>query len=559
VSITLLGRLAIGAVAVTVAAGIHTLWLRSQAASPPSARATLQTFAGALDVKQPSTNTFVPAYEGQTVAAGATVRAEADSKGALLFPDGSIVRLDALGQVEIRSVMPSAGDWTMHLVQQAGWSWIKPAQLSQPLFTVDTPNGSRLTSRGSEVSVLTGLDARGKTLVVIDVWSGAAEVASASGRVAAYAGQMTAIAAAAAPTAPRQVPLSHAQSQWTVFNQTMDLVPGTPQTFVTNMLAQGETTEPQSGGGGDGKSDLAFTLGSSASVYELIILDPAGREFQRFKASRSLAVSLILPRPREGAWGYRIRNFRSASDAVWWMVFSIIKPSIHTPRPFFSVPLPCDHTVRAGQVDRWTVSALDSLGTPELAAEGLPAYARFINQGEGTGTLTVTPDRQAAAGDLAIAFSTSMAGETARLVCVEHVLNPLNDSTQAAPPRPAAARSSTPFLLSPPLIPSPGSGGGPPSPDQLPTPSASPSPTPPLWLPKPSFAPFPTPTPTVAPRPPSAIPSPTPPLWLPKPSFAPFPTPTPTPTLTPTPSPTSRPFATPSPTATPGAAPSKSP
>jgi hypothetical protein len=536
-SITLLRRLAVGAIAVTVAAGVHTLLLRSQAASPPSARATVQTFAGALDVKQPNSSTFVPAYEGQTVAAGATVRAEADSKGALIFPDGSLMRLDALGQVEIRSVLPSVGDWKVHLVQQAGWSWIKPAQWGQPFFTVDTPNGSRLTSRGSELSVLTGLDTRGNTLVVIDVWSGAAEVASASGRVAARAGQMTAITPAAAPTAPRQVPLSHAQSQWTVFNQTMDLVPGTPQNFTTNMLPQGESTEPQIGGGGDGKSDLAFTVGSSASVYELIILDPAGREFQRFKASRSVAVSLILPRPREGGWGYRIRNLRSSSDAVWWMVFSVIKPSIHTPRPFFAVSLPCDHTVRAGQVDRWTLSALDSLGTPELSAEGLPGYARFIDRGDGTATLSVAPDRQAAAGDLAMAFSTSMAGETARLICVEHVLNPLNDPTQGAPPRPA--HSSNSFLLSPPPISSPGSGGGPLSTSQLPpmpSPLAGPSPA---WHPSPTAAPNLTPSPK-----PTAATSPTP-------------TGTPTPTPTPTPSPAPSPVATPTPTPT--ATPSKSP
>src|SRR5260370_16971966 len=152
----------------------------------------------------------------------------------------------------------------------------------------------------------------------------------------------------------------------------MDLVRGTPQTFVTNMLAQGETTEPQSGGGGDGKSDLAFTLGCSAAVHELIILAPAGREFQRFKASRSLAVSLILPRPREGAWGYRIRNFRSASDAVWWMVFSIIKPSIHTPRPFFSVPLPSDPTVRAAQLAHPPAPPLIPLAPPPLPPPALP-------------------------------------------------------------------------------------------------------------------------------------------------------------------------------------------
>jgi hypothetical protein len=179
------------------------------------------------------------------------------------------------------------------------------------------------------------------------------------------------------------------------------------------------------------------------------------------------------------------------------------------------------------------MAALDSLGTPELAAEGLPAYARFINQGDGTGTLTVTPDRQAAAGDLAIAFSTSMAGETARLVCVEHVLNALNDSTQAAPKRPPAAHSSTPFLLSPPLIPSPGPGGGPPSPSPLPTPSASASPSP---TPRPGIHPIPLPTPT-----PTRTPTPTP---------TPTPAPTPTAGPTPTPSPTPSPVATPIPTAT---------
>jgi hypothetical protein len=534
--------------AVTVAAGIHTLLLRSQAAALPSARATLQTFAGALDVRQPSTNTFVPAYEGQSVGAGATVRAEADSKGALVFPDGSTVRLDALGQLEIRSVMLSAGDWKVHLAQQAGWSWIKPAKGGQPLFTVDTPNGSRLTSRGSEVSVLTGLDTRGKTLVVIDVWSGAAEVASASGRVGARAGQMTAITPSVAPSAPRPLPISHTQSQWTVFNQTMDLVPGTPQTFVTNMLPQGETTEPQIGGGGDGKSDLAFTVGSSASVYELTILDPVGREFQRFKASRSVAVSLILPRPREGGWGYRIRNLRSSSDAVWWMVFSVITPSIHTPRPFFAMPLPCDHTVRAGQVDRWTVSALDSLGTPELVAEGLPGYAKFVDRGDGSGTLTVAPDRHAAAGDLAIALSTRMAGETARLVCVEHVLNPLNDPTWAAPRRTPAAPLSNPFLLSPPPTPSPSSGGGPPSADQLPTPAPTPAPTAtPAPTPAPTATPAPTPAPTATPAPtpaPTATPTATP-APAPAPSETPAPTPSPTPVATPTPAATPTPSTSP--------------
>jgi hypothetical protein len=348
--------------------------------------------------------------------------------------------------------------------------------------------------------------------------------------------------------------MSHAQSQWTVFNQTMDLVPGTPQTFVTNMLPQGETTEPQIGGGGDGKSDLAFTVGSSASVYELTILDPLGREFQRFKASRSIAVSLILPRPREGGWGYRIHNLRSSSDAVWWMVFSVIKPSIHTPRPFFVTSLPCEHTVRAGQVDRWVVSALDSLGTPKLAVEGLPSYAKFIDRGDGTGTLTVAPDRHAAAGDLAIGLSTSMAGETGRLVCVEHVLNPFNDPTQAAPRQPPAAPSSNPFLLSPPPTTSPGSGGGPPSTDQLPTPAATPSPTP---SPAPTSMPTPAPTDTPPPPSPTAMPAPSPSETPPTPASTATPAPTPAPTDTPTPAPTDTP--TPAPTATPPPTPTPTP
>jgi hypothetical protein len=550
VSSTLLRRAAIGAVVVLVAIAVHTVVLRTQAAAPSGLSATVQTYTGALDVEAPGAHTFVHSYDGQPVFVGATVRAQADSKGALTFGDGSTMRLDSYGQVQINSMRLDSTGWRIHLVQLAGWSWVKPAS-SQSHFMVDAPNGSRISSSNSEFAVLSGLDTKQKPLVVVDVWTGTAEVAGAHGRVQPRAGQMTAVTPTATPTVPKALPALHVQSQWAVFNHAMDLVPGTPRAFATNVLLQGQASEPQVAGAGDGKADLAFTVGSSASVYELTILDPAQHAFQRFKASRSSAVSLTIPRPREGDWGYQIRNLRSSSDAVWWMVFSVIRPSKLIPRPFFTTALPCDHTVLSGQTDSWTVTALDSLGTPTVAAQGLPAYGKFTDNGDGTATVTIAPDARAAANDLRIELSSSLAGETGRLTCVEHVLNPQNDATQPAPP---ATPKPNNFLLSPPPSPSPSAGGGPASPDQLPTPTPAPSPTPtpsPTDTSTPTPAPTPTDTPTPAPSP-TDTPTPTP-----TPTDTPTPTPTPTPTDTPTPTPT--PTTTPTPTDTPTPTPTPAP
>ncbi|MEO6795603.1 MAG: hypothetical protein ABI401_04640 [Candidatus Dormibacter sp.] len=519
--------------------------------------ATVRTFTGVLDVKRSGAADFTGAYADQPVVAGDVVRAEADSKGAIIFPDGSIMRIDSFGEIRIARLDRAAnGTWSIGLAQLAGWSWIVPSATHAPSFRVDAPNGSTVNARGTELSVLTGLDGSGSPLVVVDVWKGSAQVTRSRQRVEALSGQTTAIPAQTSVTTPHTIPSAHWQSPWTVFNRTLDSVPGSPITFTTNVLSPGAATEPQAGAVADGRSDLAYTVGSAASLYEITVLDPEQREFQSFKAAQSAVVTLIVPRPRLGDWGYRIRNVRSSAPAVWWLIVSEIRPATHTPRPFFPTANACEHRVSANGTDQWTITALDALGAPAMTASGLPDYATFNDNGDGSASLVFRPGASTSARDVIIPVSASLGGVQAQVTCVEHIRNPANDATQT-PPAPTPPTPDSHLLLSPPPTPSPKLGGGP-SPDQLPTPAPAPSPSA-SGTPSPTAAPTPTPTPSPAPTP---TPSPTDTAPPPTPSptdTAPPPTPSPTDTPPPTPPPTPDPTPPPTPDPTPPPTPDSTP
>ncbi len=99
--------------------------------------------------------------------------------------------------------------------------------------------------------------------------------------------------------------------------------------------------------------------------------------------------------------------------------------------PFFTNTTLCDHTVTAGQTDRWTVAAGDPAGAPRLTAVGLPSYGSFADNADGTGTALFRPPTDTPSSDLAIAITASLGAGSTTLSCTERVI--------AAPDSPPSA------------------------------------------------------------------------------------------------------------------------
>lgn len=96
--------------------------------------------------------------------------------------------------------------------------------------------------------------------------------------------------------------------------------------------------------------------------------------------------------------------------------------SQRTDYPLFSTSTPCDHMVTAGATDRWTVAASDTAGPPALSARGLPAYASFKDNGDGTGTAVFVPPIDTIGVDLAVTINASAGTRASALQCIERVL-----------------------------------------------------------------------------------------------------------------------------------------
>ena len=135
-------RFAIVLLVVLVAAGAFLFFPRSAGLSVADA-ATLTVLHGEVDA-QKGTSAFAPALDGDLVAAGDIVRADAAGNAVVTFFDGSTLTVESGSQVRIASlVKTSTGGIQVSIEQTLGRTWASVQKLSgDSKFEVKTPTST---------------------------------------------------------------------------------------------------------------------------------------------------------------------------------------------------------------------------------------------------------------------------------------------------------------------------------------------------------------------------------------------------------------------------------
>src|SRR5438309_438208 len=270
----------------------------------------LTVFTGTAMVQRVGAATASPAHSGQIVGAGDTVQTGAASKAALTYGDGSVTRLDSDTKIAVSSRRAGAALNTS-LQQSAGLTWNQVKRLvGGSTFKVGGPNSAVAEARGTRFGYYVERDVAGNPVIWIDVWDGIVRVTGAGGAaVTASAGQRVTVKPQAAPTAPVPIPAPDRQLSFTVFNQAVEAVTGTPFAFATGTSNPGDTTVsfPVSA---DGRSDLQFVLGWPGSTFELTVIDPGGKVASKSSSSKP-PLSVVAKRARAGNCTFIVRDVQS--------------------------------------------------------------------------------------------------------------------------------------------------------------------------------------------------------------------------------------------------------
>jgi hypothetical protein len=300
-----------------VAIGILTLGGTGLDAGPPPM--TLTVFTGKATVQRAGSAAAVAAHTGDGLNAGDTVATGVTGRALITYPDGSVTRLDLATTVTVSARRAQGGAVQTSFQQSAGLTWNKVQRLvGVGSFKVRGPNAATAEVRGTVFGYYVEHDATGAPVIWIDTWSGSVLVGGTGGAVLAGSGQRVTVRAGAAPTAPAPIPAGDRQLSFTVFNQTLDAVTGTPIAFQDGFLSTGALTQAFAVPA-DGKSDLQFVLGWPGSLYELTVVDPNGRVFAK-PASTVSPINVIVPRALAGTWRFSVRDVQSVPLENFWVI-----------------------------------------------------------------------------------------------------------------------------------------------------------------------------------------------------------------------------------------------
>ena len=280
----------------------------------------LSIFTGSASVQRPGTTTAAAAQSGDGLEDGDTVATSAGGRAAILYPDGSVTRLDVNTVVKVSAHRAGAAVQTS-FQQSAGLTWNRVQRLvGLASFKVSGPNSASADVRGTTFGYYIEHDAASNPVVWIDVYSGSVRVGGTGSPVLAGSGQRVTVRAGAPPTTPVPIPAGDFQLSFTVFNQALDALSGVPVAFATGILSTGGVA-PSSSVKADGRSDLQLVLAWPGSIFELTVRDPAGNQYAR-PSSSVPPLSVVVPRAQAGNWTFSVRDVQSAPLETWWIVVS---------------------------------------------------------------------------------------------------------------------------------------------------------------------------------------------------------------------------------------------
>ncbi|HEX6348902.1 MAG TPA: FecR domain-containing protein [Candidatus Dormibacteraeota bacterium] len=256
-------------------------------------------------------------HSGDRLGDGDTVMTGADSKAGLLYQDGSVTRLDSDTTVTVHVATSAAGT---AFEQSTGLTWNRVQQLvGSRRFTITGPNSTAAEVRGTEFGYYVEHDPAGNPVIWVDVWSGLVQVTGATGPpVVGGTGQRVTVRLGEAPTKPVAIPAPDRQLSFTVFNQALNAVSGTPVAFADGSLSQGGAAAPGSVRA-DGRSDLDFVLAWPGSTYRLTVRDPSGAVLAA-PTSAVPPLEVRVPAARAGTWSFLVEDLASAQQEAWWVV-----------------------------------------------------------------------------------------------------------------------------------------------------------------------------------------------------------------------------------------------
>jgi Tfp pilus assembly protein FimT len=306
---------AIAALLMLAAAGTSAL-LAGRSAS----RVLLTVFVGAAKVAHGSA-AAEPALSGDMLGDGDSITTGADGKASLTYPDGSVTRLDSSTSVVVH-VAQSGSSLRTRLVQTAGLTWNSVKHLlGGSTFQVSGPNSSTAEVRGTRFGFYVEHDAAGSPVIWIDVYDGTVGVKGAvGGEVLATAGKRVTVRTQAAPTQPVPIPDGDLRLSFTVFNQTIEAVVGTPSTFESGTLSAGARTTFAFEA--DGTRDLQIVLGWPAlagSTFSLTVVAPDGTVFSQTRQPLP-PIIVIARKAAAGTWTVDVTDVTSSQAEPWWVI-----------------------------------------------------------------------------------------------------------------------------------------------------------------------------------------------------------------------------------------------
>ena len=279
----------------------------------------LSIFTGSASVQRPGTATAVAARSGDGLEDGDTVATSAGGRAAILYPDGSVTRLDVATTVKVSARRAAGGAVQASFQQSAGLTWNRVQRLvGLASFRVSGPNSASADVRGTTFGYYIEHDAAAKPVVWVDVYSGAVQVGGTGPSVLAASGQRVTVRAGAPPTTPAPIPAADFQLSFTVFNQALDTLSGAPIAFATGVLSSGGVS-PSASVKADGRSGLQLVLAWPGSIFELTVTDPAGNQYAR-PSSSVPPLSVLVPQAQAGTWTFSVRDVQSAPQETWWVV-----------------------------------------------------------------------------------------------------------------------------------------------------------------------------------------------------------------------------------------------
>ena len=290
--------------------------------SPVAARTALLTvFLGNATIQHAGA-AATAGHSGDGLANGDTVSTSSNGKAALTYPDGTITRLDSSTKVLVHLTQTGSSLHT-NLVQSAGLTWNTVQRLAGgSSFDITGPNSATAEVRGTRFGYYVEHDSANNPVVWVDVYDGVVGVTSSTGpQVLATAGQRVTVRPQAAPTQPVPIPDGDLRLSFTVFNQTIEAVTGTPIAFQSGTLAERQPAVSLSAQA-DGKSDLEFVVGwptVPGSLFAMSVFAPNGSVFL---SSQSPVPPLVIVarKATAGTWTVSVQVLRSAQPEEFWLV-----------------------------------------------------------------------------------------------------------------------------------------------------------------------------------------------------------------------------------------------